>query len=133
MSSLDWAITRVGRTLQTMSDGVLKLQDGWSLVDIMRVDRIRVRGYGYADTNTRIRIRGYGYADTDTRIRIRGYGYADTDTRIRICGHGYADTLRTLSTLGTLSSTMRSVPTECSLWRVTGSRGDARLDAAKAG
>ena len=70
-----------------MSNGLLKMQNAWIWIDIMRVDIIRIRGCGYADTDTRIR----GYADTDTRIR--GYGYADTDTdmrdtdmRIRICG-----------------------------------------------
>ena len=74
------------RALKTKSDGVLKVQNGWMLVDVMRVDSIRIRGYGYADTDTLIRIRGFGYADTDTRIRIRGYGYADTHTRIRMRG-----------------------------------------------
>ena len=44
-------------------------------VDIMQVDSVRIRGYGYADTDTQIQIRGYEYADTDTRIRIRRYGY----------------------------------------------------------
>ena len=61
-----------------------------SVRNFIRVDSVRIRGYGYADM--RIRIRGYGYADTDMRIPIRGYGYADTDTWIRIRGYGYADT-----------------------------------------
>ena len=74
------------RALKTVSDVVFKVQSGWILIDIMRADNTRIRGYGYADTDTRIRIHGYGYADMDTRIRIRGYGCADTDTRIRICG-----------------------------------------------
>ena len=42
--------------------------------------RIRIRGYGYADTDTRIRICGYGYEDTDMR---------DTDVQMRISR--YAD------------------------------------------
>ena len=75
-----------------MSDGVLKIQNGWICVDIMRVDNVRIRGCGYAHTDTDMRIRRRGYADTDTRIRIRGYGYADMDTRIRIHGYGYVDT-----------------------------------------
>ena len=71
---------------------VFSKYNAWILVDIMWVDSIRIRGYGYADTDMRIRIRGYGYADTDTRIRICGYEYADTDTRIRTREYGYADT-----------------------------------------
>ena len=80
------------RALSTISDGVLEVQRGWILVDIVRADSIRIRGYEYADTDTRIVIRGCGYADTDTRIRIRGYGYADMDTRIRKRRYEYADT-----------------------------------------
>ena len=37
------------RALKAISDGVLKVQKGWVLVDIMRVDSIRIRGCGYAD------------------------------------------------------------------------------------
>ena len=32
-----------------MSNGLLKVQNGWILVDIMRVDIIRIRGCGHAD------------------------------------------------------------------------------------
>ena len=80
------------RNKNYISDGVLKVEKGWTLVDTMRVDIIRIRRCGYADTDARIRIRGYGYADTDTRVRIRGYGYADTDMRIGIRGYRYVDT-----------------------------------------
>ena len=52
-----------------MVEKSVKVQNGWILVDIMRVDSIRIRGYGYANTDTRIRICGYGYAGTDTRMR----------------------------------------------------------------
>ena len=54
-----------------------------------------MRGYGYADTDTRIRIRGYEYANTFTRIRIRGYGHAGYGFAVTdmLCGYGYADML----------------------------------------
>ena len=68
-------ITMVEKSVTNISDGVLQVQKRLILLDIMRVDSIRIRGsgYGYANTDTKIRIRGYGYTDKDTRIRIRGY------------------------------------------------------------
>ena len=88
--------------------------------------RIRICGYGYADTDKRIRIRGY--VDTDTRIR--GYGYADTDTWIRICGCGYADTDNAYNPLplrrlvGTRAVSQRSIRTRARFFIVRSNSDD---------
>ena len=57
----------MNKKIKTKSDGVLELQKGWILVDLVQVNNIRIRGDGYAQTDTQIRICG---------IPICGYGDA---------------------------------------------------------
>ena len=42
-------MTMVEKRIKTISDGLLKVQKGWILFDIMRVDVIWIRGCGYAN------------------------------------------------------------------------------------